>query len=72
MGLDGRQQALTGIHSRAGRGVEEKEREVILRRKERMSGGRAHGRGQGRLGARQGLGWAAGWADFSLHDPFCF
>jgi hypothetical protein len=40
-GLDGRLQPLTGIHPRAGREVEEREMEIILRGKERMRGGGA-------------------------------
>jgi hypothetical protein len=44
-GLDERKQPLTGIHPRAGREVEERERDVILHGKERMWGGGAHGRG---------------------------
>jgi hypothetical protein len=49
------------------REVEEREREVILRRKERMMGRGAH-RGGGRLGARPGLGQATGRADYPLPD----
>jgi hypothetical protein len=44
-GLDGRQQPLTEIHPRAGRQVEDREREVTLRGKERMREWGAHGGG---------------------------
>jgi hypothetical protein len=50
------------------REVEEREREVILRRKERMRGRGTHRGGVGLLGACPRSGWAAGWADYPLLD----
>jgi hypothetical protein len=50
-GFDRRQQPLTEIHPRAGREVEEREREVILRGKKRMRG-RGHAWGRGGAWAR--------------------
>jgi hypothetical protein len=44
-GLDGRQQPLTEIHPRAGRQMEDREREVTLRGKERMREWGVHGGG---------------------------
>jgi hypothetical protein len=46
-GLDGWKQPLTGIHPRAGREVEERERDVFLHGKETMWGGARMGEGSG-------------------------
>jgi hypothetical protein len=73
-GLDGRQQPPPGSTLGQGerwREVEEREREVTLRGKERMAEGRAWGR-VGRMGARLWPGWAAGRANFPLLDLACF
>jgi hypothetical protein len=43
--------------------VEEREREVILRGKERMRGRGAHRGGVGWMGTHLGPGWAMPWAE---------